>query len=195
MPGKFVFPGGRLDRGDRGVPAASEMAPETLRRLMMRVAGRPNPDRARALALTAIRETFEEAGLVVGEPFLRAASVPEGWRAFFATGHAPALAGLRFFARAITPPGPVRRFDTRFFLADARTIANADRPLPAAADELQRPGWFPLREALSLNLASITRDILERLIIAGADGQDPDHIAPVSFQFMRSGKWRQEWLP
>jgi 8-oxo-dGTP pyrophosphatase MutT (NUDIX family) len=195
MPGKFVFPGGRLDRCDSRVPVASEMSPETVRRLLLRMRGKPSLTRARALALAAIRETFEEAGLIVGEPFVAPASVPAGWRAFFATGHAPALAGLRFFARAITPPGRVRRFDTRFFLADARAIANQDRPLPTPANELRGLAWFPLHDALALNLASITRDILERLIIAGADNLGGDALSPVSFQFMRSGRWEREWLP
>jgi 8-oxo-dGTP pyrophosphatase MutT (NUDIX family) len=194
MPGKFVFPGGRLDREDGRIRAASEMEPETFRRLMMRVRGKPNPRRARGLALAAIRETFEEVGLIVGEPFGRSASAPGGWSAFFATGHAPALAGLRFFARAITPPGRIRRFDTRFFVADARCVVNLDRPLPPRMDELLTPGWFTFEEAVQLDLASITRDILERLAVACAGGKIPEATDPVSFQFMRAGRWRFESL-
>ena len=194
MPGKFVFPGGRLDREDGRVPVASDMEPETLRRLMLRVHGKPNPHRARALALAAIRETFEEVGLMVGEPCRLPVTVPGGWRAFFATGHAPALAGLRFFARAITPPRRIRRFDTRFFVADARCVVNLDRPLPTSVDELRIPGWFTFEEAGRLELASITRDILDRLAIACVGGGSPDLAAPVSFQFMRAKRWQLELL-
>lgn len=72
--------------------------------------------RARALALAAIRETFEEAGLLVGR---RVAFVPRtrarGWAAFLAHGVVPALDALEYVARVITPPGNPRRFDTRFF--------------------------------------------------------------------------------
>lgn len=194
MPGRFVFPGGRRDRDDGRIPVASEMEPETLRRLMLRVAGNPSPHRARGLALAAIRETFEEAGLIVGEPLARDTSAPGGWSAFFATGHAPALAGLRFFARAITPPGRVRRFDTRFFVADARCVVNLHRPLPANPNELLEPGWFTFAEARQLNIATITHDILERLAIAFAGSKNPEAAAPVSFQFMRAGRWQLEWL-
>jgi 8-oxo-dGTP pyrophosphatase MutT (NUDIX family) len=194
MPGKFVFPGGRLDRGDATAPAASEIEPETFNRLMTRVPGRMTARRARGLALAAVRETFEEVGLIVGEPVRLSASLPAAWRAFFATGHAPALAGLRFFARAITPPGRSRRFDARFFVADARCVANLDRPLPLDRDELLEPGWFTFKAARQLDLASITRDILERLAIACAGGEFPNPTAPVSFQFMHSGMWRRELL-
>ena len=187
MPGKFVFPGGRLDREDGRVPVASEMEPETLRRLMLRVHGKPNPHRARALALAAIRETFEEVGLHRRRTACRhAGDRPRGWRTFFATGHAPALAGLRFFARAITPPGRIRRFDTRFFVADARCVVNLDRPLPTSIDELRTPAGSRSKKQRRLELASITRDILDRLAIACVGGGSPDLAAPVSFQFMRA---------
>ena len=64
LPGKYVFPGGRLDAGDARMAAATELPPETLARLCIRT---PSPTRARALALAAIRETFEETGFILGQ--------------------------------------------------------------------------------------------------------------------------------
>jgi 8-oxo-dGTP pyrophosphatase MutT (NUDIX family) len=65
MPGRFVFPGGRVDAPDARMPAAAPLDATTERRLMQHVR-RPTRARARALVLTAIRETFEETGILLG---------------------------------------------------------------------------------------------------------------------------------
>src|SRR5712691_5911065 len=62
MPGKFVFPGGRVDPADKRMPVARALDPNAQAHLMKRLR-RPNAAKARALALAAIRETFEETGL------------------------------------------------------------------------------------------------------------------------------------
>src|ERR1700683_3055796 len=54
MPGKWVFPGGRIDRSDFRAPFATDLRPEVLARLTKTGPAR----RMRALALSAIRETF-----------------------------------------------------------------------------------------------------------------------------------------
>src|SRR6058998_3405460 len=59
MPGKFVFPGGRVERPDRLLAIASPLHPEVEQHLLRSVR-RPDSAAARALALAAIRETFEE---------------------------------------------------------------------------------------------------------------------------------------
>src|ERR1700760_3100525 len=56
MPDKWVFPGGRIDRSDYHAPFATDVRPDVMARLEKTT---PHA-RARALALTAIRETFEE---------------------------------------------------------------------------------------------------------------------------------------
>src|SRR5438876_8892846 len=63
MPGKFVFPGGRMEPLDRRMGAATPLDPRIEARLMQHTR-RPSADKARALALAAIRETFEETGLL-----------------------------------------------------------------------------------------------------------------------------------
>ncbi len=67
MPGKFVFPGGRIEAGDRQMNVMGTLDEHCERRLMARTQ-RPSAMRARALALAAIRETFEETGLLLGSP-------------------------------------------------------------------------------------------------------------------------------
>jgi 8-oxo-dGTP pyrophosphatase MutT (NUDIX family) len=144
MPGKFVFPGGRLDPHDTKITPVSDLGPDTLSRLMARMRGRASAARARGLALAAVRETFEETGFILGRPHNGAARSPGGgWDQFLATGHAPVLSELRFFARAITPPGRTRRFDSRFFVADAANIANL-HAAPVVSEELLETHWFGL---------------------------------------------------
>src|SRR6185295_6244765 len=58
MAGKLVFPGGRLEPGEKNMPVVSGLDPFAEARLMQRVT-RPTADKARGLALAAIRETFE----------------------------------------------------------------------------------------------------------------------------------------
>ena len=115
MPGKFVFPGGRIEEGDRRMNVTGSLAEACEARLMARVQ-RPTMSRARALALAAIRETFEETGLLFGSrDFGVPPSAPEGpWRDFAGHGVYPDLEALTFIARAITPPRRPKRFDARF---------------------------------------------------------------------------------
>src|ERR1700687_5653408 len=61
MPGKFVFPGGRTEPSDRLMSTATPLGPRHVERLMKHVK-RPSADKARALALAAVRETYEETG-------------------------------------------------------------------------------------------------------------------------------------
>ena len=65
MPGKFVFPGGRVEPLDRRMASASPVEPRVEARLMQ-LMRRPSRDKARGLVLAAIRETYEETGLLIG---------------------------------------------------------------------------------------------------------------------------------
>ncbi|MEO7027610.1 MAG: NUDIX hydrolase [Caulobacteraceae bacterium] len=162
MPGKWVFPGGRVDRGDFTAPSASELRPDVAALLS---AGTP-ARRARAIALAAIRETFEEVGLLLARPAPpRLGAGP--WRDFLHLGAAPDLAALDFIARAITPPMSPKRFDARFFMADATRLLRQE-PL-ADCGELDEIAWFSLNDALELDLPSVTRFVLRDLPARLAD--------------------------
>ena len=118
MPNKFVFPGGAVDRADGAVPLAAPLPALCHRRLAEEA-----PDGLQhALAAAAIRELWEETGLILGVPGQWPGAVPPDWEEFAATGHVPSAAALQFVFRALTPPGRPRRFDARFFLVDASHI-------------------------------------------------------------------------
>lgn len=179
MPNKFVFPGGRLDDAGRKVTPARDLHETTLAKLMARMRQRPSASRARGLAIAAVRETMEEAGLLIGR-----ATADE----------APDLSAIHFFARAITPPGRTRRFDSRFFVADAASVPNLDNPLHVGSDELLTPSWLTISEALELDLPLITIDILNRLKPYLDIGLLPQPGDPVSFQYQRGKQWREDRL-
>src|ERR1700759_1139824 len=65
MPGKFVFPGGRVDKSDNRVPVAAPI-PKALETNLLKGSPKIEPSRARALAVAAIREACEETGLCLG---------------------------------------------------------------------------------------------------------------------------------
>jgi 8-oxo-dGTP pyrophosphatase MutT (NUDIX family) len=140
MPDKWVFPGGRVDPGDARARAATELTAETETLLRKGTISRRPP---RAFALAATRETLEEAGLRVGSEA------------------GPELDKLRFIARAITPPYRPRRFDARFFMADAEQVLADDKP--AIGEELLHVRWFSLADANALDLPSITRFVLKEV--------------------------------
>lgn len=172
MPGKFVFPGGRVEPEDARMPVAAGLAPEHEARLLKQIR-RPAAARARAFALAAIRETCEETGLVLGRKGAEPPKVPsESWRAFADLGVTPDLSPLHFVARAITPPGNTRRFDARFFMADAALIAHRIEGVVGADSELDELVWVPIAEARDLELSSITQRMLDetaKRIDAGLD--------------------------
>lgn len=195
MPNKYVFPGGRVDPADARMTVEADLHPRVADKLMARMRGKPSLARARGLALAAVRETFEEVGLIVGRPLASArSSRSTSWKPFFETGYEPDLSGLRLFARAITPPGRPRRFDTRFFTLDASAVVNAEHPIRSSSEELLDPYWVTFGEARALDLPSITKDILKRLAAAleREDALSPG--APLSFQYHRGAKWQVEEL-
>ncbi|HEV2365204.1 MAG TPA: NUDIX hydrolase [Caulobacteraceae bacterium] len=156
MPGKWVFPGGRIDRSDFRAPHVGQLHP----RVAARLERTTTPSRARALALAAIRETFEEAGLLLGRPAPARIAVGP-WREFLAQGAVPNLEPLDFVARAVTPPISPKRFDARFFMAPAEALISLERG--ADCGELDEIAWFDLEQALKLDLPSVTRFVLREI--------------------------------
>jgi 8-oxo-dGTP pyrophosphatase MutT (NUDIX family) len=192
MPGKFVFPGGRVEPYDGRMPALGSLAPEIEARLMQQVR-RPSPAKARALALAAIRETCEETGILLGLRMADPPKVPaESWRSFADASIHPDLGRLHFVARAITPPGRSRRFDTRFFTADADAIGHRIDGIVGAHTELVELVWLPLAEARQLDVPTITQVVLEELERHSAAGLKPD--LPVPFYRMLHRRFVRKML-
>lgn len=180
MASKWVFPGGRIDRSDFRAASTGDFDARTAARLTV---GCP-PHRARALALAAIRETFEETGLIVGDK-APAAAVAGPWRDYRAAGALPDLSALTYVARAITPPGRARRFDARFFMADGSALLSRDIDGSGELDEI---AWIPWEEAEALDLPAITRFVIGEV---GKRLRDPDRPAP----FVRFVRGRHDIQP
>ena len=155
LPNKFVFPGGAVDAEDANVRLAGLPSERTVARLGAE-AGGVEPE---TLAVTAIRELWEETGLRLARPG-DWETAPPGWATF---GAQPTGEGLEFFFRAITPEGRPRRFDARFFLASADALLDGPDDHPPASDELSHLSWVPLDEVRRLDLAFITELVLAEL--------------------------------
>lgn len=157
MPDKYVFPGGRVDEEDVLVPSLTELRPD--QDVPLRIgAQRPT----RVFPLTAIREMFEETGLVVGRTCEPKSEVPASWADYHAQGVAPCLRPFTFVGRAITPPMRHKRFDARFLMADARDALIDDRA-PVDGHELADLRWFTLKEAGELDLPNVTRFVISEI--------------------------------
>jgi 8-oxo-dGTP pyrophosphatase MutT (NUDIX family) len=192
MPGKFVFPGGRIEPLDRVMPAASELDAQAQKKLMQRVTT-PSAELARAFPLAAVRETAEETGLLLGVKRDQAPAVPgEIWADFVKAHVFPDLAHVHFIARAITPPRRPRRFDTRFFTADASAIAHKIEGVVGPDSELVELTWVPIEQATHLDMPTITGVVLEELLARVAAGMG--HDLPVPFYFMVEQQFFRELL-
>jgi 8-oxo-dGTP pyrophosphatase MutT (NUDIX family) len=161
MPGRFVFPGGGVDPSDRRIPVAAPLHSGVEARLMRRVE-EPSAAFARALALAAVRETFEETGLMLGTRRAFDAPAEVGpWADFVAEGIQPDLSSIHLIARAVTPPGYPRRFDARFFAVDAGAVAHRRHGVVHADAEFVELVWMPIHAARELSLPIVTDMVLE----------------------------------
>lgn len=186
MPGKFVFPGGRTDPADSRVAAARPLHPSEESKLIG-VGSRASATRARAVALSAVRETYEEAGLLIGHRGAFSTTRPD-WKGFERHGVTPSLESLRYIARAVTPPGRVRRFDTRF-LACFRDAVALELPDGGPTHELEELVWLPLDEAMAADIPSITKTILAELDTRLKADPELNPGAPVPFYRLRHGRF------
>lgn len=188
VPGKFVFPGGGVDAGDLVMRAADELAPVEVERLLYDMKGEPSSLRARAIMLAALRETFEETGLVIGTPGKPDAGAPVAWQPFLSHGHLPKLGGIRLVMRAITPPARTRRYDARFFYVPAASVALRT---DVRDDEFSELRWMTFAEALALDLHDVTRSVIEHVERLGADLDRPEARLPVPYFY---GSSDEEWI-
>jgi 8-oxo-dGTP pyrophosphatase MutT (NUDIX family) len=138
MPHVLVFPGGRVDRADHHAAVASEFSGYTRACLERRAAS----ELARALGVAAVRELFEETGLVVGR--LEGGAV------------LPDLGSLDYLCRAVTPASMPIRFNARFLIAPAEAAHGALR----GSGELEDLRFFTLEEAFAHRIATITAKVL-----------------------------------
>jgi len=182
MPDRWVFPGGRIDRADYRAPYATDLRPDVEAVFDTHLP----PAKGRALALAAIRETWEEAGLLLARPAAaRPAAGP--WRTFVEQGALADLEALDVVARAITPPMVGKRFDTWFLLADAERLMSLDRQPDCG--ELEEIAWVDFDEAQALPLPSVTRMMIKESV-----ERMKDPARPKPFLRFRSGAMRPAYL-
>ncbi len=166
MPNLWVFPGGRIDRADFRAPHATDLRPEVAAKFDRHI----KRGRGQALALAAIRETFEEAGLLLA----KAAPPRPGvgpWREFLAQGALPDLEAMEIIARAVTPPMLAKRFDTWFLMADAERLISLDRQPDCG--ELEEIAWVDFDDALGLELPMVTRTMIKEAVLRLDDPERP----------------------
>jgi 8-oxo-dGTP pyrophosphatase MutT (NUDIX family) len=150
MPGVYVFPGGAIDPPDR-MAWAIEAGSATLGLRLARS------------ARAAMRETWEEAGVLLGRPAGplsdRLARTPIE-QAYLEHGLIAAMDLLTYVGRAITPSHSPRRFNTRFFLADGGHVFGE----PAGTEELEDVRWHPIGHERLDSFRDVTRFMLARAL-------------------------------
>lgn len=168
LPDVYAFPGGRVDLSDLRDISDSNM---NINNNTVSHIG-CQPPLARALALAALRETWEETGIVLGRV--------EGGRL------RPDASGLQYLGRAITPAESPIRFHARFFLQDVSGL-----PVSlGGSGELLDLAFRPLEAALRLPLADITEFMLRDVV--GRLGPDLRPGRPVFWRYRR-GKPLISW--
>jgi 8-oxo-dGTP pyrophosphatase MutT (NUDIX family) len=156
--GMTVFPGGRVDDADADLPFAAS-ADADLAELARRFG--TDDVLARKLVGAAVRETFEETGVLLTVPpadLVDAREDVEAGRLPFGEllrAHGLAVDGshLRPWSRWITPPNEVRRYDTRFFVAALPDGAQA----ADVTTESTHAAWVGISRALELARAGERR--------------------------------------
>lgn len=176
LPGIHVVPGGRVDTTDR--IELGQPHPEVARYL-----GGPNPA---MFIQAALRETFEETGLLVGRPGTLPADgsqPPFGdgplWSAYAKAGLAPDLASFDYLCRAITPVTSRRRFNTRFFLGDGALAVGELK----GDGELEELAWRPIGALSGLDLVDVTEYVLGTAIRRWRDGIPTGAEAPMLLNY------------
>lgn len=154
-PGVYVFPGGILERSDYRARPLRALGPEFP---PLMAVGR-SAAKANALAMAAVREAFEEAGLIYGKPGDIGNVNHTSWSEFRRRALAPDLGNLDFLGRAITPTVQPIRFHARFFAIDVKHL---DGELEGDG-ELEDLRWVRLDRTAGIEMMVVQQMILETL--------------------------------
>ena len=174
MPDVYVFPGGRVDPADARASGFPEDLPGAPRGL-----DRATRARLAAFARAALRETFEETGLLVAREALGTTQAgsrpdsprpaPEPWQAYRRAQLSPAFDALHLTARAITPTDSPIRYHTRFFRADGGLA----RGRLCGNGELVDLNWVPIAEVDRLPVVDVTQLVLREALAQRGTIEEP----------------------
>lgn len=172
IPDAYVFPGGKIDHADREAAPAADLPGH----LPAHMAVRGQQQTARSLAMTAVRETWEETGLLLARPGDPGWIEHGTWRAMREHGHAPDLSSLDYIGRAITSPFSKIRFHARFFIADAQEF----RGELGGSGELSDLHFTPIERALAeLPIVDVTEFMLNEVMRLWRERPDPHRARPL----------------
>jgi 8-oxo-dGTP pyrophosphatase MutT (NUDIX family) len=188
--GMSVFPGGRVDPADGTLPLAGGDLATLAARFGCDV------PTAHGLVGAALRETFEETGVLLSVPFADLSAAREDverGRVRFGellrgSGLALDAGALHAWSRWVTPAGEVRRYDTRFFVgalpdtAEARNVTTESSEaawvgVGAAIEQAQR-GERQLLPPTMLTLAALLPFGTVAEVVAAAAGRDLSPVRP-----------------
>ncbi len=183
MPDLHVFPGGRRDASDYRLPWSGDIHPAVIERLKAAYVQRASENRLRAIALAALRELHEEASIAIGRKDSGNTKLP----------FLPDLTNLRYMARAITPPGFPRRFDTHFF-ALFTDEAGVDPTDIRDSRELEDLRWIDVNDVSAVRMPDITGIILADLRASLESDASLPFGRPVPFYYTRHGRFVRDLL-
>jgi len=131
FPETYVFPGGKVETEDQAFGLWKAHVDLDNEEIYQRLGGSLTVEKALAFGVTAIRETFEEAGVLLAyrnehtreesdriQDWRQGEELPKGWLNNIVASDGWMLAFSRLFrwAHWITPEGMPKRYETRFFL-------------------------------------------------------------------------------
>ncbi|MFT4561928.1 MAG: 8-oxo-dGTP pyrophosphatase MutT (NUDIX family) [Gammaproteobacteria bacterium] len=179
-PDVYVFPGGMIERADRRARPHTDLDPT----IASKLAVADCQARARALAMAAVRETFEETGLLAGTQGDVGPSTDPSWSSFRQLQLAPDLSKIHYLGRAVTPTDQPMRFHARFFFIDATQMHGTVTP----SDELEDLQWVAVGKPNSLPMMRVTEFMLETLM-----GRLSGTISKAPFISFQNGAPRTLW--
>ena len=150
-PGKYVFPGGIFERDDIKINASASFRQENL--------STASSHNIQGLANTAIRECYEETGLLLAERGTISPTRHPTWESIRRKGLTPLPNRLIYLGRAITPPSWPKRFHARFFVAPFEIFEGT----LIDEGELIDLRWLDIEAALRLPILDVTEFMIGEL--------------------------------
>ena len=159
-PDHSVFPGGKLEPDDRSPEVLSRCAGISPREAASLLSTHHTDHAGLGYWVAAIRELFEETGILLCTPGLSAERRAQAraalhthtlrWREFLQRDNLTCeVSALRYLARWITPSSEPLRYDTRFFVARLPAGQDPCREIPGTEGETVAAEWMAPREALA----------------------------------------------